>query len=170
MLIRYHIARFLRSKGKHSFVYNLPADAKVLDVGCGNGSILSFKEVNSTIFYVGVDVADYMQTSKSKLAMDKYLIFNPNNFSDGIDSLEKDFDAVVWSHNIEHCNDRMNTLISVLSRLKVGGLLYISFPCHASISCPPRMGTLNYFEDKTHLLNPPGINRLNSNRLFCLLF
>ena len=155
MMNRYHVARLLRFKGKHSFVYNLPVGAKVLDVGCGNGSVLAFKEVNPSIFYVGVDVADYMQTNESKLAMDKYLIFNPSNFADGIASLERDFDAVVWSHNIEHCNDRLNTLISVLSRLKVGGLLYLSFPCDASMSFPSRMGTLNYFDDKTHLLNPP---------------
>jgi SAM-dependent methyltransferase len=166
-MIRYQIACLLRSKGKHSFVSNLPVRAKVLDVGCGNGSVLAFKEVNPSIFYVGVDVADYMQTDESKLAMDKYLIFDPSNFADGIDSLERDFDAVVWSHNIEHCNDRLSTMESILRRLKIGGRLYLSFPCEESVSFPSRKGTLNYFDDKTHLLNPPEfngiINKLTEN-------
>jgi len=164
MLIKYKymIASFLRSRGKHRFISQLKSGAKVLDVGCGNASVLAFKKVNSDIHYTGIDIADYNQTIESKNAMDNYHIFDANNFSNAIDELDMDYDAVICSHNIEHCNDRSATLLSILKRLKAGGKLYLSFPCDDSINYPNRHGTLNYYDDNTHKEIPPNFEQILS--------
>ena len=167
MKYKYMAASFLRSRGKHRFISLLKSGAKVLDVGCGNASVLAFKKVNPDIHYTGIDIADYNQTIESKNAMDHYHIFNENNFSDNIDALDTDYDAVICSHNLEHCNDRAATLLSILRRLKIGGKIYLSFPCEDSINFPNRHGTLNFYDDNTHKYIPPNfeeiLSTLNTN-------
>jgi hypothetical protein len=42
--------------------------------------------------------------------------------------------------------------------LKVGGKIYLSFPCEKSVFFPRRDGSLNYYDDKTHNLMPPSFD------------
>ena len=64
------------------------------------------------------------------------------------------FDAVVSSHNIEHCNDPANVLTAILHTVKPGGRIFLAFPCEESVHFPSRRGTLNFFDDPTHLVLP----------------
>ena len=159
---KYMIASVLRPKGKHRFVKSLPAKSKILDIGCGNASVNAFKSVNPSVHYSGVDVADFNQTEASKAAMDDYLIFEPSLFDRGIDKLPSDYDAVVWSHNIEHCFDRWAVFRAVLDRLKPSGALYLSFPSMETLDFPSREGTLNYLDDPTHREAPPDLESVIS--------
>ena len=104
-----------------------------------------------------MDVADFNQTEASKAAMDDYFIFEPSLFDLGIDKLPSDYDAVVWSHNIEHCFDRWAVFRAVLNRLKPSGALYLSFPSMETLDFPSREGTLNYMDDPTHREAPPDL-------------
>lgn len=150
MILKYRIASLLRRHGKHRFIFNLNSGAKVLDIGCGNASVLAFKDVNPSIHYTGIDIGDYYQTPYSKDAMDQYHIFDPDTFASMVDTLDTDYDAVVCSHNIEHCNDPNGVLLAIFRRLKKGGKLYLSFPTSESVNFPSRFGTLNYYDDETH--------------------
>jgi SAM-dependent methyltransferase len=151
--LKFYYNTFFRSKGVYSFLSQLGRRSKVLDVGCGNDSSFNYKTLFPDLYYVGIDIGDYNQ--KKPIMADEYIITSPEKFSEGIAELAPSFDAVISSHNLEHCNDRHNTLKSMLSVLKPGGEIYLSFPSEKSINFPKRNRTLNYYDDETHKLTPP---------------
>lgn len=153
------IKKILRPKGKDSFLLSLPKVAEILDVGCGNNSPFKTKKILPKCIYTGIDIGDYNQ-SKPNLA-DEYIVTNPEHFSRRISELPMKYDAVISSHNLEHCQDRDGTLLSMMKVLKVGGKIYLSFPCEQSIFFPRRDGSLNYHDDPTHKLDPPSFNKVS---------
>jgi hypothetical protein len=48
----------------------------------------------------------------------------------------------------------------MLGALKIGGRLYLSFPCERSVEFPKRVGVLNYYDDPTHKLSPPKFDEI----------
>ncbi len=153
MNIKNFFKKILRKNGKIDFLYNLPEHSKILDVGCGNNSPFTVKTILPRCHYTGLDIGNYNQT-KPNIA-DSYIITSPENFSSEIYSLKNSFDIVISSHNIEHCNDREGTLDAMLKALKINGRIYLSFPSEESVNFPKRKGTLNYYDDSTHLSSPP---------------
>ncbi len=153
MNIKDLIKKILRKNGKTDFLSKLNSNSSILDIGCGNNSPFNTKKILPNCNYTGIDIGNYNQT-KPFLA-DKYILTTPQNFSNEIKKFHKIFDAVISSHNLEHCIDRKSTLKAMLGALKIGGKLFLSFPCEQSINFPKRGGTLNYYEDLTHKLSPP---------------
>ena len=140
------------SRGKFLKIIN--QRGTLLDVGCGNNSPYNIKTKLPDIVYTGIDVGDYNQT-KPMLA-DNYIITSPETFADKIMEFKNEFDTVICSHNLEHCNDRNKTLESITNALKSGGYLYLSFPSENSVHFPgPRSGCLNYYDDSSHKDVPP---------------
>jgi SAM-dependent methyltransferase len=148
--------RLLRKNGKTDFLSKLNADSRILDVGCGNNSPFNTKQILPDCLYTGIDIGDYNQTKP--LLADYYIISTSQNFSSEIAKFSNVFDAVISSHNLEHCEDRVGTLMAMLDALKIGGKLFLSFPCEQSVDFPKRKGTLNYYDDPTHQLSPPNFN------------
>jgi len=105
-------------------------NGKLLDVGCGNNSPYLIKTKYPNIVYYGIDVDDYHQT-KPNLA-DSYIVVKPEDFAETIEKLQENFDTVISSHNLEHCNDRDKTLDAIIKKLKSGGYLFLSFPTEKS--------------------------------------
>ena len=151
--MKYILNKLLRNRGKHKFISNLNPEASILDVGCGNNSPYLIKSMLPRSTYTGLDIGDYNQI-KPNIA-NEYILTTSENFTNEIKKNICRYDAVISSHNIEHCDDRLGTFIAMLESLKVGGHLYISFPCEQSVSFPSRDGTLNYYDDKTHKQIPP---------------
>ena len=145
--------RIFRARDRNTFLRQLRPNSAILDVGCGNNSPFFAKEILPACRYTGIDVGDYNQT-KPNLA-DSYIVTSPENFAGEIAKFVSCFDAVISSHNLEHCHDRGKTLDAVLRAVKPGGRLFLAFPCEASAHFPSREGTLNYFDDDTHRYNPP---------------
>jgi SAM-dependent methyltransferase len=141
--------------GLYRFLLTLPPNARLLDVGCGNESPQRIKAIVPKVHYTGIDVTDWNQHSHS--FADSYHLTTPNAFADAIRDLSPQFDAVVWNHNIEHCNEPYRVLLSIVSRMKSGARLYLAMPCAASVTFPKRAGTLNYYDDWTHQHEPPAI-------------
>ena len=158
--IKFLAQLFLRPQGKFSFLNNIPKNSKILDVGCGNNSAYKIKSCIPNSYYVGVDISDYNNENDVNLYADKYILTNPNNFVENIRSISFKFDAVISSHNLEHCNDRYGTLNAILDKLKDGGKIYLSFPSEKTINFPKRDGCLNYYDDPTHKNPPPNYNRI----------
>lgn len=158
MLTKQFIGLAVRQRGRTSFISKLYSKCKILDVGCGNNSPFNVKQIIPNCEYTGIDIGDYNQ-SKPNIA-DNYIVTNPNNFTNEISRLSNSFDAVISSHNLEHCDDRDGTFQAMLASLKIGGEIYISFPCEDSIKFPKRYGTLNYFDDDTHKFSPPNFSKL----------
>jgi len=154
------IARILRSRGKQAFLKQLDATPIILDVGCGNNSPKRTKEVLPQAYYVGLDIGDYNNSTETLSFADEYVLCEPNVFASEITKLGSRFDAVISSHNIEHCDDREATLLAMAQSLKPSGSIFMSFPCEASVSFPKRSGTLNYYDDATHKFEPPSSIRV----------
>jgi SAM-dependent methyltransferase len=145
----------MRSRGKAAFIASLAPNARVLDIGCGNNSPYMTKKLLPGCHYTGVDVGDYNQ--KRPNVADEYVVCDPQHFAKAIEALPKNYDAVISSHNLEHCNDRYQTLSAMTKSLAQLGMLYLSFPSEQTTEFPSRDGTLNYFDDSTHKSNPPSL-------------
>lgn len=150
MSLKTHLASLLRPNNKTAFAVSLPPDGAVFDIGCGNRSAERFKQIQPHMRYVGIDVGDYMQSEASFDSMDRYLRVESPDFASSIANIGETFDAVISSHNIEHCEEPTKVIDAMCSVLKPGGMLYLAFPCAASANFPKRSGTLNFFDDPTH--------------------
>jgi len=158
MQLRRFMSIALHPNGKVHFLSRLSRDSSVLDVGCGNNSPYQVKALLPNSVYTGIDIADYNHTKPNKA--DHYILTSPEKFASEIGNFNESFDAVISSHNIEHCNDRYATFAAMLRATRVGGKMYVSFPSARSVSFPRRAGTLNYFDDSTHKGDPPDFDRL----------
>jgi len=153
---------YLRPQGKQAFLLKLNKKSKILDLGCGNASVLGIKSVLPDCEYFGIDVEDYNQTEYTRNLMDHYIICDSNKFAKEIKKIKVNFDAVISCHNLEHCDDLEETLKSIIEVTGVNGSIYLSFPSNSTINYPSRIGTLNYFDDNTHKDNPPNFEKILS--------
>jgi len=146
--------------GRDMFLKKLAnKNGTLLDVGCGNDSSYRIKTKYPDIKYTGIDIGDYNQTKP--ILADRYILTSPDTFAEKIAEMENTFDTVISAHNLEHVNNREETLIAMTKTLRGGGVLYLSFPTAKSINFPgPREGTLNYFDDKTHKNMPPDFDKV----------
>ena len=156
MTIYFKIRKFLRPLGKIHFLSQLPSKAFVLGVGCGNNSPYRVKQILPKCHYVGIDVGDYNQT-KPNLA-DEYITTSSSSFPKAIKAYSIQCDAVISTHNLEHCENRNETLKAMLDAVKPGGKIFIAFPSEKTMRLPHRRGTLNYADDPTHKQTPPDYN------------
>lgn len=138
--------------GWRAFVASLKQGATVVDVGCGNNSPYKLKTQRPDINYIGIDVGDYNQTSP--ILADEYIVTNSESFPSVIEGLAERADAVISSHNIEHCADPPRVLRAMARALRPSGVMYVSFPSEASAHFPSRRGCLNFFDDPTHKTLP----------------
>lgn len=146
---RQALAAWLRPRGKQAFLKSLPSGARVLDVGCGNNSPRDAKVLRPDIVYFGLDVGDYNQQDSLRYA-DSYTVVPPAQFAAAIAAHAGNMDAVVSSHNLEHCDDPGAVLRAMAAALRPGGRLFLAFPCEQSVRFPRRRGCLNFFDDATH--------------------
>jgi len=156
---RIRLQRVLRRHGKDAFVGALPAGARVFDIGCGNRSPERVKVLRPDLYYVGLDVADYEQSRHSVGLADEYRITSTDRCLAAVRSERTTMDAVISSHNLEHCDDPMAVVDARSGALKPGGQLYLAFPCEASLGFPSRRGSLRFSDDPTHRA-PPSFERV----------
>ena len=148
----------LRPRGKFAFLSEIPKDSSILDVGCGNNSPLLVKSLLPNSYYVGLDVSEYNTNNASKTIADEYILSDPDKFVTSIISIKRKFDAIISSHNLEHCDDRLGTINAMISKLNNEGKIFLSFPSKESINFPKRIGALNYYDDSTHKDLPPNFD------------
>ena len=131
-----------------AFIDRLGPGASVLDIGCGNNSPYKVKSQRPDIYYVGLDIIDYNQTAP--LLADEYHLVEASEFAASIRGIGRKFDAVISSHNIEHCAEPGAVIDAIGAVLEPGASLYMSFPSEASAGFPSRTGCLNFYDDPTH--------------------
>ena len=149
------IKAHIRIRGRASFLASLSKNPKVLDIGCG-GTPPLYKRARPDVYYVGLDVNQWYNSSTG--IADEYILTTPEDFPEEIEQRQNTFDAVVSCHNIEHCLFPERTLRAAVKALKQGGKLYLAFPCQESRFFPSRRGTLNFFDDPTHIYLPDTAN------------
>jgi len=142
----------LRPHGRFSFIKQLKKNAQLLDVGCGS-LVNRIKEMRPDIIYTGMDIC------KSENNADFFIISTPENFAEDI-CKKSYYDAITSNHNLEHCNERENVIKGMITALKTGGKLFLAFPTEDSTNFPSRCGTLNYYDDDSHIDSPPSYDRV----------
>jgi SAM-dependent methyltransferase len=150
---RHALVSWLRPRGKFAFLRSLPPNARVLDVGCGNNSPRDAKILRPDLVYTGLDVGDYNQQDSIRYA-DTYTLTTPADFASAIRAQAGRMDAVLSSHNLEHCDEPVAVLEAMVAALRPGGRLFLAFPCEESVHFPSRRGCLNFFDDATHKAVP----------------
>lgn len=148
-VVRHALATWLRPRGKLAFLKSLPRAAQVLDVGCGNNSPRDAKILRPDLVYTGLDVGNYNQQGSIRYA-DAYVLVSPADFANAISAHAGQMDALVSSHNLEHCDEPAAVLAAMVAALRPGGRIYLAFPCEQSVRFPRRRGSLNFYDDATH--------------------
>ncbi|MCG8606812.1 class I SAM-dependent methyltransferase [bacterium] len=122
----------------------------LLDVGCGNHSASKTKSIFSKCRYYGVDQYVYNNDDEDFDKMERY--FELDLSTDNLSVIPDDhFEVVILSHVIEHLENGLTVIESLAAKLKIGGLIYIEFPSLRSLSLPSMPGTLNFWDDKSHM-------------------
>lgn len=166
-MFRSILVKLLKPKGKIGFLSNIKKFKNILDIGCGNNSVLTIKKHFKDIYYTGVDVKNFESISPeyslnkiSHSLIDKHILCEPENFAKTIENIQNLQDIVISSHNIEHCFEREKVLAAMLKKISSGGSLYLSFPCSDSVNFPKRKGCLNYYDGDDHLGIPPDFDEI----------
>jgi SAM-dependent methyltransferase len=124
---------------------------KLLDVGVGNHSASKTVSLFPACEYYGVDVnKDYNNDDEDFKVMKCFYEMDlttldyheiPDNFFDGI-----------WIvHVIEHLHNGDKVIEKLIEKLKTGGYMYIEYPGIKSIKLPSMYGTLNFYDDLSHV-------------------
>lgn len=109
---------------------------KVLDIGCGNGS-LSFFAASHHCKVLGIDVSNKAisgcRLNAQKLGFNERLKFEVNNFDNPQLEINTKFDLVICSEVLEHLKNDTQALKRIYDLLKPGGKLFLSTP---SVNAP----------------------------------
>jgi 2-polyprenyl-3-methyl-5-hydroxy-6-metoxy-1,4-benzoquinol methylase len=118
--------RHLYSLQLANFERLLGRKGRVLDIGCGNGSFLSFAE-ESGWEIAGVDI---------KLSSDARRLTCPlwEGRLQDIDFGGERFDCIRLNHVLEHTQNPLEELVVIRGLLHPGGIVYLSVPNIAGIS------------------------------------
>ncbi len=96
---------------------------RVLDVGCGNGALLSaFAEIRPGWRLFGHDLSEINGAALARIPGFKQL------YTGSIDAVPGGFDLVTLSHSLEHFTEPVAELASLRSKLAAGGCLFIEVP------------------------------------------
>lgn len=122
----------------------------LLDIGAGNGSPSTTKHFFPLCEYHGVDRENYENSQADFDVMTAYYQLDLTELQfdvipDGY------FDVIVMAHVIEHLHNGDEVIALLLSKLKPGGMIYIEYPGVRSTKLPSMRGTLNFYDDPTHV-------------------
>ena len=128
----------------------LPHSARIVDIGCGNGGLLSTLKNLGFSDLTGFDPSPACIAHVQSKGIDAFNITLPlNNMECSSFHPERPFDLIVLSHVLEHVFDARAVLVSLLPLLAVGGRIYIETPDPARYDThqfPPF-----YFFDPEHI-------------------
>jgi len=100
-------------------------DAKILDIGCGNGNIsLALGSIGFNVTGVDIDPTSIEKARQiNKFSNVKFDVLDANAFN-----VKSEFDAIVCSEVLEHLLDPAELVQSIFSILKKEGILVATVP------------------------------------------
>lgn len=122
-----------------------------LDIGAGNHSASKTKKWFPNCEYHGLDLnKNYNNDENDFKLMKSFYELNLEELN--LDSVPNaNFDFIMMAHVIEHLKNGDQVLVKLLAKLKPGGYLYVEYPGIRSTRLPRMKGTLNFFDDDTHV-------------------
>ncbi len=138
---------------KHSFIRRSigKVEFALLDVGAGNHSASKITSLFPNCVYYGLDLNKEYSNSKEDFAVMKDFYELDLTKLDYAKVPDNFFDMIVMTHVIEHLHNGDEVLPLLLKKLKVGGKFFIEYPGIKSTKLPSMHGTLNYYDDPTHV-------------------
>lgn len=138
---------------KFTFLYKVfgVREFTLLDIGAGNKSASKTTSLFPNCEYYGLDLDKSYNNDPAEFVLMKEfyeLDLTKLNFSSIPDGK---FDAILIVHVIEHLFNGDEVLKALLPKLKPGGYLYVEYPGKRSTKLPSMRGTLNYYDDSTHV-------------------
>jgi SAM-dependent methyltransferase len=130
--------------------HKLPANPRILDIGCGNNSPTTTKRWFEDCHYSGADITRYNNSASDLAAIDTFYPLGVDG--SGYDAIPNaSFDFVILHHVIEHIPNPNPTLAAICEKLKPGGVIWIAFPSLKSLSLP---SPLHFCDDPSHVYIP----------------
>ncbi len=122
----------------------------MLDVGCGSHSPSITRKWMPACSYYGIDRQNYGNDEDDFDVMEKYYELDLER--DTLDSVPDEFfDIVIMSHVIEHLSNGLEVITALARKVRPGGHFYLETPSERSLRLPSMKGTLNFFDDETHV-------------------
>jgi SAM-dependent methyltransferase len=124
---------------------------KLLDIGSGNQSATKTVSLFPQCEYYGLDLSrDYNNNPEDFARMKEFyeMDLTKLNFATLPDNY---FDCILIVHVIEHLHNGDEVLKGLLPKLKKGGVMYVEYPGQKSTRLPSMKGTLNYYDDSSHV-------------------
>jgi 2-polyprenyl-3-methyl-5-hydroxy-6-metoxy-1,4-benzoquinol methylase len=121
----------------------------VLDVGCGNASFEVTKQWLEVKQYHGVDREYWHGQQNDYQGIDQFYKIDLDK--EGLSKIPDNFyDAIIFSHVIEHLWKGHEILAQLSKKLNKGGVIYVETPSEKTVNFPSADGFLNFKDDPTH--------------------
>ena len=144
---------FILDKGvKQRFFLSFKKDFKILELGCGIGRNAMFiKKYFNKVEYHGIDILPEEK-------VDSFINFRNVNLEESELPYEANyFDAIIFTHVLEHLNNPLSLGNEINRILKKGGRIYVEAPNWSSILVPSfgfhreQHNPFNFYDDPTHI-------------------
>ncbi len=124
---------------------------RFLDIGAGNHSATLAKHWFPNCHYTGVDrERDYNNSPDDFAAMDAFVEMDLEKL-DYSALPAAGYDAILMAHVVEHLNNGDEVVRALAPKLAPGGIFCLEFPGRRSPHLPSCKGTLNFYDDDTHV-------------------
>ena len=123
----------------------------LLDVGAGNHSASKTKRLFPKCEYYGIDLNRHFNNDENDFALMK-AFYEMDLTILQFDAIPKNhFDFIRMTHIIEHLSNGDEVIKGLLPKLKKQGYIYVEYPGLKSTTLPSMSGTLNFYDDPTHV-------------------
>lgn len=123
----------------------------LLDVGAGNHSASKTKKLFPACEYHGIDLDRNFNNDESDFSVMKAFYEMDLTRLEFSVIPDRYFDFIRMTHIIEHLENGDEVIRLLLAKLKPGGYIYVEYPGEKSTHLPSMNGTLNFYDDSTHV-------------------
>jgi len=123
----------------------------LLDVGAGNHSASKTKKLFPNCSYFGIDLNRNFNNDEEDFAVMETFYEMDLTHLQFSDIPDDHFDFMRMTHIIEHLHNGDKVIENLLPKLKKGAFIYIEYPGQKSTKLPSMNGTLNFYDDRTHV-------------------
>lgn len=131
----------------------------VLEVGCGPG-VFYRPWQESNVSWTGIDINPYWKEfgKKNRIPISNY----------SIDSLNGQYDVVMAYQVIEHVEDPISFMESIMARLKPGGIIHLELPNQNSLTSKLRQISSKLAYDYGFIQPPMHLRAFREKTMYCL--